>query len=112
MGSPLENFGDYNIARNLVKEAGGSWEIVYNDIVNTAVAKAAPKIFHKGGLVYSAITAGLIGASFLGYKGYFFLKDRKKKIENEPGLRKQFAEALKAESPMENEEPADGVELN
>jgi len=109
MKNPIENLGDYNIAREAVKAFGGSWDTVYKNIGDTAVAKATPRIFRKGGIVGSLVTAGVIGASYLGYKGYCFMKDRKQKIENEPNLKKEFNEALKSESPMENEEPADGT---
>lgn len=108
MGNPIANLGDYNIARDLVKEAGGSWDTVYNNIGKTAVAKAAPKILFKGGF----IGAGIIGLVWAGCETSRFMKDRKQLIENEPALKKQFAEAIEAESPMEDEDPTNNVELN
>lgn len=90
MGNPIQNLGDYNIVREALQAVGGNKEILYKSIGDTAVAKAAPKIFRKGTFIGSAITAGLIGFSYLGYKGYSFLKDRKQKIENEPALKQEF----------------------
>lgn len=102
MGNPIQNLGDYNIVREALQAVGGNKEILYKSIGDTAVAKAAPKIFRKGTLIGSAITAGLIGASFLGYKGYAFLRDRRQKIENEPALKKEFAEAIETEASSPN----------
>ena len=48
---------------------------------DTAVFKAVPKILLKGGVIGSAITAIVVGLSYLGYKGYHFLKDRKQKLK-------------------------------
>jgi hypothetical protein len=48
---------------------------------DTAFFKAAPKILLKGGVIGSAITASFVGLSYLGYKGYHFLKDRKQKLK-------------------------------
>lgn len=108
MGNPIQNLGDYNIVREALQAAGGNKEILYKSIGDTAVAKAAPKIFLKGGFTGSVITALLFGGSYLGYKGYFFLKDRKQKIENEPALKQEFIETFEAElSEKDNEERTD-----
>ena len=103
MGNSLANLGDYNIARDLVKEAGGRWDIVYNNIGKTFVAKAAPKIFLKGGFV----GAGVIGLAWVGREASRFWKERKKLIENEPALKKEFIEILESEPPIVKDEPTD-----
>ena len=107
MGNPLANLGDYGIVTEAMKAAGGTLEALYKSVGDTAVSKAAPKIFRKGGLVGSLVTLGVIGTSYLGYRGYSFMKERKKLIENEPNLKKEFIEILEAESPMVNDEPTD-----
>ena len=91
MKNPIDNLGDYNKARDALKAAEGSWEILYNSIGDTAVSKAAPKLLFKGGL----IGAGLVGFVYVGYKGFCFIKDRKKKMENEPALREEFVKQSK-----------------
>ena len=109
MRNPIGNLGDYNIARDALKAAEGSWEILYNSIGDTAVSKAAPKLLFKGGL----IGAGLFGIACVGYKGFCFIKDRKKKMENEPALKKEFVEEIEAESSKRNnEELTDCGEIN
>ena len=100
MRNPIGNLGDYNKARDALKAAEGSWEILYNSIGDTAVSKAAPKLLFKGGL----IGAGLVGFVYVSYKGFCFIKDRKKKMENEPALKKGFGEAIEAESSKRNNE--------
>ena len=97
MRNPIQNLGDYNIVREALQAVGGSKDILYRKIGDTAVSKAAPKIFRSGALIGSAITVGLIGTVSLGHKGYCLLKDRKQKIENEPALKKEFDEAIEAE---------------
>jgi hypothetical protein len=99
MRNPIENLGDYNKAREALQEVGGSLEILYKNIGDTAVSKAAPKLLFKGGV----IGASLLGIVFAGYKGICFIKDRKQKIENEPALKKEFFEAIEAESSKRNE---------
>ena len=110
MRNPIGNLGDYNKARDALKAAEGSWEILYNSIGDTAVSKAAPKLLFKGGL----IGAGLVGIAYVGFKGvYFIIKDRKKKMENEPALKKEFVEAIEAgSSKRNNEELTDCGEVN
>ena len=109
MKNPIGNLGDYNKAREALKAAGGSWEILYNSIGDTAVSKAAPKLLLKGGF----IGAGIAGIVYVSYKGVCFLKDRKKKIENEPDLKKEFVEAIEAESSIvNNKELTDCGEVN
>ena len=98
MSNPIKNLGDYNIARNLVKEAGGSWDIVYNNIVKTAVAKATPKLLLKGG-----IGGGLIvGLLWGGREVYQFMKNRKELIENEAELKKKFKKLILEQEIDEN----------
>jgi len=92
MRNPIENLGDYNKAREALQEVGGSLEILYKNIGDTAVSKAAPKLLFKGGV----IGASLLGIVFAGYKGICFIKDRKQ-------LKKEFFEAIEAESSKRNE---------
>lgn len=109
MRNPINNLGDYNIARNHLKAAGGRWENLYNSIGDTAVAKATPKLLFKGIL----IGAGVVSIACAGYNGYCFFKDRKKKMENEPALKKEFVEAIEAESLKRNNEEIVGYgEIN
>lgn len=94
--NPIENLGDYNIAREAVKTFDGSWDALYKSIGDTAVAKATPTILKKGGIIGASLLAGVIGLAYVGYKGYRFLKNRKQKIENESALKKEFIEAVEA----------------
>jgi len=98
MSNPIENLGDYNKVREALQASGGRLETLYNDIGDTAVSEATPKILLIGVVIGIAITA----VSYLGYKGYCFWKDRKQKIENEPALKKEFIEAVEAETGTES----------
>ena len=102
MGNPIKNLGDYNIVREALQAVGGSKEILFKNIGDTAVIKATPKILLKGVVIGSAITVGVIGFSYLGYKGYRLLKVRKQKIENEPALKKELFEVIEAETSSES----------
>lgn len=104
MGYPLDNLGDYNRARMDLQTKNGDLDALYKDVGDTAVAKAAPELMFKGGIIGSAITIFVGGMSFLGYKGYCFMRKRKRKIENEPTLKQDFAEAVKTELPKSDTE--------
>jgi len=91
MGNPIVNFGDYNIAREALKACGGSWNVLFKSIGETAVAKEAPKLLFKGGWIGAGILAGVLGIAYIGNKSYCFMKDRKEKIKNEPTLKKNFS---------------------
>lgn len=105
MRNPIENLGDYNKAREDLQAAGGSLETLYKSVGDTAVSKATPRLLLKGGV----IGASLVGISFVGYKGICFMRDRKQRIENEPILKKEFVETIKAKaSKSNNEELNDG----
>ena len=106
MSYPLTNLGDYNVARDALKAAGGSWEVLYNRIGVTAVAKAAPKYLLQGG----CIGAVFIGLLWAGYEIKRLLKERKLLIENEPALKKKFSEAVEEESLMRTEEHTCDIE--
>ncbi len=93
MRNPIENLGDYNRAREALQEAGGSLKALYKSVGDTAVSKATPKILFIGGV----IGASLLGLAYAGYKGVCFLKDRKRKIANEPALKKEFVESFEVE---------------
>ena len=98
MGNPIDNLGDYNKVRIDLQNAGGSKEKLYKDIGDTAVAEAAPVIFLAGG----AFVLGVIGIVKLGMKGIMFMKDRKKKIKNEPSLKREFMEVVENELKKED----------
>lgn len=87
--SRIENLGDYNDVRIALQNADGSKKKLYKMIGDVAVAKAAPKYMAIG----SAVVA-VVGGVWAGKKGIDFLKDRKKKIENEPMLKEEFNEML------------------
>lgn len=86
MKNPIENLGDYASINDDLKLFDGSKEKLYQSIADTAVSKAAPKLLIEGGL----IGAALFGLSYVGYRGVCFMKERRKKIESEPQLKKQF----------------------
>ena len=94
MRNPIENLGDYNKAREALQAVGGSLETLYKSVGDTAVSKATPKLLLKGG----GIGVGVVFLICVGYKGVCFIKDRKKKMENEPSLKKEFLEAIVVES--------------
>lgn len=102
MGSRIENLGDYNEVRKQLQAVGGNLDILYKNIEDTAVAKAAPKLMLEGGAIAVGGLATLGSLIFAGYKGILFIKDRKLKIKNEPALKKKFAETMKDE--LDNDE--------
>lgn len=104
MRNLIENLGDYNKAREDLQAAGGSLETLYKSVGDTAVSKAAPKLMFKGGV----IGVSLVCISFVGYKGICFMKDRKQRIENEPVLKKEFIETIKAKASKSNNEELNG----
>lgn len=104
MRNLIENLGDYNKAREDLQAAGGSLETLYKSVGDTAVSKAAPKLMFKGGV----IGVSLACISFVGYKGICFMKDRKQRIENEPVLKKEFIETIKAKASKSNNEELNG----
>ncbi|WP_251497381.1 hypothetical protein [Otoolea muris] len=112
MGYPLDNLGDYNRARIDLQAKNGDLDALYKDVGDTAVADAAPGLMLKGGIIGSAVTILLGGISFLGYKGFQFMKKRREKLENEPALKEKFVEAVKAESSTSNtEEPIQDIQI-
>jgi hypothetical protein len=82
--------------REALQAVGGSKETLYKNIGDTAIYKAAPKLLLCGGLIAASII-------FLGKKGVDFVKDRKRKIENEPALKKEFLNAIETEPPIMDE---------
>lgn len=86
MKNPIKNLGDYASINDDLKLFDGSKEKLYQSIADTAVAKAAPKLLIKGGIIATA----LIGFSYAGCRGICTMKERRKKIESEPQLKKQF----------------------
>lgn len=109
MRNPIENLGDYNKVREALQAAGGCKETLYKSIGDTAVSKATPKLLLVGGL----IATGLISIVHFGNKGINFIKERKRKIENEPALKKEFFETIQvAPSKRNNEELTDCDQIN
>lgn len=103
MGNPIEHLGDYNRARIDLQAKDGNLDALYEDVGNTAVAKAAPGLMFKGGIMGSVITALLGGVTILGYKGFCFMKEHKEKHKNEPALKKKFIEIMAETSNMDTE---------
>jgi hypothetical protein len=113
MSNPIKNLGDYNKIREDLQAVGGNIEVLYKNAGDTAVAKAAPKLLAKGGIVGASLILGVIGTAYGGNKLFRLLKDRKAKLENEPTLKKEFIEAVEAEClNMDNEEITDCDEIN
>lgn len=106
MKNRIENFGDYNKVREDLQAVGGNAETLYKSIGDTAVSKATPKLLVTGGVIGASLVGIVV---YAGYKGSCFMKDRKQKIENEPGLKKEFVNTIEAEtSKSDNEELNDG----
>ena len=93
--NPIENLGDYNVVREALQAAGGSKATLYKRIGDTAVSKATPKLLLIGGAIG-------FGIYHFGKKGIGFIKGRKQKIENEPALKKEFAEAIEVETSIKS----------
>lgn len=87
MGNPLVNLGDYNIARDALKAAGGSWDKLYKSIGKTAVFKTAPFLLLAGGIIWK-------GSEWTIKKAQGFIKERRRLIENEPALKEEFVNAF------------------
>lgn len=101
MRNLIEILGDYNKVREDLQASGGNLDTLYKSVGDTAVSKATPELLLNGGV----IGVSLLGIVYFGYKGICFMKDRKQKIENEPGLKKEFVETIEAEaSKSDNEE--------
>ena len=89
--SRIENLGDYNKARLALQEVSGNLDTLYKQVGDTAVAKAAPSLLLRGGIV----GAGICGVVILvGNQTIRFLKARKQLIENEPALKTEFAQTM------------------
>ncbi|MEE0946827.1 MAG: hypothetical protein U0M42_08405 [Acutalibacteraceae bacterium] len=90
MSYPLDNLGDYNIARTDLKKFGGDIEKLYNHIGKTAVEKKRPYIMLEGGL----IVLGVIGVTKLCKLGYESYQKRKALIKKESALKKEFVHKM------------------
>ncbi|PKM67570.1 MAG: hypothetical protein CVU95_07625 [Firmicutes bacterium HGW-Firmicutes-2] len=113
MRNPIDNLGDYTKVRIALQAAGGNKEILYKQIGDTAIAKAAPKLLAKGGVMGAGALLGVFGTAYGGYMLYRFIKDRREKIENEPALKKEVFDAIEAESIKINlEESTDSDVMN
>lgn len=95
--SRVENLGDYNDVRILLQKFDGDKEKLFKYIGDNAVAKEAPKLLAKGGVIGGAIILVSAGIVWGGAKSYNYLKDRKKKMEREPLLKEEFNKMIDAE---------------
>lgn len=50
MGWPLDNLGEYNLGRDAIKAAGGSFKEVIKDAKGEAILIAAPFLLLAGGI--------------------------------------------------------------
>lgn len=100
MSNPLENLGDYNRVRIDLQAKDGNLEALYEDVGNTAVAKATPGLMLQGGIIGAAITVLL-------YEGFRFMKERKEKLKKESVLKKKFIESISEASNVDIEESTD-----
>lgn len=104
MAYPLDNLGDYNAARNALKEADGNIETLYKNIGDAAVAEARPHIFKEGCLTGLGIGVGICAAIYGGYKYYKYKKDKKKALHTESELKDELAKTAEVSCKMEVEE--------
>lgn len=81
MEDRIYNLGDYNKMREDLQLAGGSIKKLYEQIGETAVAKASPKIFNKGFFTGCLITVGVYAIVYFANEEYCILKDRKTKLK-------------------------------
>lgn len=86
MSYPLDNLGDYNIARTDLKKFGGDIAKLYDHIGKTAVEKERPYIMAQGGLA----VLGIIGIAKLCKIGYDSYQKRRTLIKNESALKEEF----------------------
>ena len=91
MGWPLDNLGDYNDVRMDLQAFNGCKDALYKAIGDNAIAKAAPSLLVKGGLVGGAVVAGLSLTAYVANKLY---KNKKKAIQEEPTLKAAFEEMV------------------
>ena len=86
MSYPLDNLGDYNVARTDLKKFGGDIAKLYDHIGKTAVEKERPYIMMQGGIA----VLGILGVAKLCKLGYDSYKKRRTLIKNEPALKEEF----------------------
>ncbi len=94
MAYPLDNLGDYNVVRNALKEANGNADILYQEIGDTAVAKAKPQIFKDGCLTGTGIGLGIGFIIFGGYSYYKNKKNEKEAVKAESKLKEEFTKTI------------------
>lgn len=86
MSYPLDNLGDYNVARTDLKKFGGDIAKLYDHIGKTAVEKERPYIMMQGGLAVLGIM-GVVKLCKLGYDSYH---KRRTLLKNESVLKEEF----------------------
>lgn len=90
MSYPLDNLGDYNVARMDLENFGGKLADLYDHVGKTAVEKERPYIMMHGGL----IVLGIIGAAKLCKHAYDSYQKRRTLIKNESALKKEFVHKM------------------
>ena len=88
------NLGDYKKVVEDLNAAGGSLKNLYDQIGNDAVAKATPGIKTEGIVIGTVIMAFLWGTKEVVCRIPSDFKRRKKAIEKEANLQKEFYETM------------------
>ncbi|HCG46366.1 hypothetical protein [Corynebacterium flavescens] len=82
MAYPLDNLGDFNLAREMVMNAGGS----FDKAIEKVITDAAPELLRRGQLQGAAVVGGasllLGGGIWLGRKLVNRSKSKTSSIEN------------------------------
>lgn len=106
MSYPLDNLGDYNVARTDLKKFGGDIAKLYDHIGKTAVEKERPYIMAQGGLA----VLGIIGVAKLCKLGYDSYQKRRSLIKNESALKEEFMHKMQIINDDCSEEAASEID--
>lgn len=90
MYNRLDNLGDYAVVGRDLKMFDGNREALYNSIKKVGARQASTKQMLTGAAFI------LVGEALfiLGKEGYKYYKERKKTIQKEPELKRQFSELV------------------
>lgn len=66
MGNPIDNLGDYNLARDALKAVNGNYEKLIDSIGESAIAEASPGLLLKGGGIGVAAAVGILTIGWSG----------------------------------------------
>ena len=97
MAYPIDNFGDYNVVRNDLKDNDGNADILYQKIGAAAVAKERPKIFKAGFKAGGLTVIGIIGIVMGSYSIISHCKNKKnekKALKAEPKLKEELTKTI------------------